>query len=148
MTVEPCARVGSIGTWRRRDTTEDPLELDLRRRAEKRLEDRSDLGAHVLAYVLVNGFLVVIWAMTGGPSGFFWPAFPMLGWGIGLQREQVVRGRGVERLHEDRLAGRAPREPRPGGHALVGRRDRDDVGQPFGVQARQEEVGGARHGRA
>lgn len=84
MTVEPCARVGSIGTWRRRDTTEDPLELDLRRRAEKRLKDRRDLGAHVLAYVLVNGFLVVIWAMTGGPSGFFWPAFPMLGWGIGL----------------------------------------------------------------
>jgi hypothetical protein len=64
--------------------TVDPLELDLRRRAEKRLKDKRELGAHVLAYVLVNGFLVVLWAMTTGPTGFFWPVFPILGWGIGL----------------------------------------------------------------
>jgi len=64
--------------------TVDPLELDLRRRAEKRLKDKREFGAHVLAYVLVNGFLVVLWAMTTGPTGFFWPVFPILGWGIGL----------------------------------------------------------------
>lgn len=29
-------------------------------------------------------FLVVLWAMTTGPTGFFWPVFPVLGWGIGL----------------------------------------------------------------
>jgi hypothetical protein len=31
---------------------------------------------------MINGFLVAIWAMTG--ANFFWPAFPMFGWGIGL----------------------------------------------------------------
>lgn len=59
-------------------TTNDAL----RRRAVQRLEDRRGLQAHVLAYVLVNGFLVAIWAMNDG--GFFWPVFPILGWGIGL----------------------------------------------------------------
>ena len=37
----------------------------------------------LLVYLLVNGFIVVIWAMTGSP-GFFWPIFPIVGWGIGL----------------------------------------------------------------
>ena len=54
----------------------------LRALALRRLKARRELGAHVLAYVSVNIFLVVIWAMTGG--GFFWPVFPILGWGIGL----------------------------------------------------------------
>lgn len=62
--------------------SQDPVEHDLRKRAEKRLRAKRDLGAHLLAYILVNGFLVVIWAMTSG--GFFWPVFPILGWGIGL----------------------------------------------------------------
>ena len=39
-------------------------------------------GANVLAYVLVNAMLVVIWYVTG--AGFFWPIFPILGWGIGV----------------------------------------------------------------
>jgi hypothetical protein len=30
----------------------------------------------------VNSFLIGIWAFTG--AGFFWPAFPLFGWGIGL----------------------------------------------------------------
>ncbi|EYR63081.1 hypothetical protein N866_03025 [Actinotalea ferrariae CF5-4] len=58
----------------------DPL---LRARAEKRLEARRGLGAHALAYVLVNAFLVVIWSLNGTDQ-FFWPLFPILGWGIGL----------------------------------------------------------------
>ncbi len=32
--------------------------------------------------MLVNGFLVIIWAITG--ASFFWPVFPIAGWGIGL----------------------------------------------------------------
>ena len=41
-----------------------------------------DFKAHLLAYFLVNTFLVAIWAVTG--AGFFWPVFPILGWGIGV----------------------------------------------------------------
>lgn len=58
-------------------------ELELRRQAEKRLRAKRDLGANALAYVLVNGFLVGIWFVSD-PGGFFWPLFPLAGWGIGL----------------------------------------------------------------
>ncbi len=54
----------------------------LREEARTRLKKRSDFHAHVLVYVLVNTFLVIIWAMTG--AGFFWPVFPIVGWGIGV----------------------------------------------------------------
>jgi hypothetical protein len=57
-------------------------DTELRRRAVKRLDDKRGLSAHVLAYVLVNLVLVAIWFVAGG--GFFWPVFPILGWGIGL----------------------------------------------------------------
>jgi 2TM domain len=55
----------------------------LRDQAIRRLKKRRDFGAHLLVYCLVNGFTVVIWAMTD-PQGFFWPIFPIAGWGIGL----------------------------------------------------------------
>jgi hypothetical protein len=31
----------------------------------------------------VNAVLVAIWAVTSD-GGFFWPMFPILGWGIGV----------------------------------------------------------------
>lgn len=39
--------------------------------------------AHATSYLLVMVMLVVIWALTNA-GGYFWPAWPMLGWGIGL----------------------------------------------------------------
>jgi hypothetical protein len=55
----------------------------LRERAIKRLKKRRDFAAHVLVFTLVNTFIVLIWALTD-PHGFFWPVFPIAGWGIGL----------------------------------------------------------------
>ncbi len=55
----------------------------LREQAIKRLKKRRDFAGHVLIYVLVNAFLVVIWALTN-VHGFFWPVFPIVGWGIGV----------------------------------------------------------------
>lgn len=55
----------------------------LRQRAIKRLKKRRDFGAHLLVYFLVNTFIVLIWFMTGA-NGFFWPVFPIVGWGIGV----------------------------------------------------------------
>ncbi len=57
-------------------------EQELRERALKHLKDKRDLKAHLLAYVSVNLLLVAIWFAAGG--GFFWPIFPILGWGIGI----------------------------------------------------------------
>ena len=54
----------------------------LRAQALKRLKDRRGLMAHALAYLSVNVLLVAIWVATG--AGFFWPLFPIFGWGIGL----------------------------------------------------------------
>lgn len=55
----------------------------LRDRAIKRLKKRRDFSTHLLVYVLVNAFIVAIWALSN-PGGFFWPIFPIAGWGIGL----------------------------------------------------------------
>jgi uncharacterized ion transporter superfamily protein YfcC len=58
-------------------TTEDRREL-----AIKRIKEKADFKTHLIVYVLVNAMLVTIWAMTS--HGFFWPAFVMGFWGIGL----------------------------------------------------------------
>jgi uncharacterized ion transporter superfamily protein YfcC len=60
----------------------ETTETRLREQAIKRLKKRRDFFAHLLVYVMVNGFIVVIWAVTS--QGFFWPIFPMVGWGIGV----------------------------------------------------------------
>jgi 2TM domain len=62
------------------ETVSDDEEL--RQRAVKRLEDKRELVTNTVAYVSVNAALVVIWWVTG--ASFFWPVFPILGWGIGL----------------------------------------------------------------
>lgn len=40
------------------------------------------LRIHLTFYVLVNALLIGIWAASGG--GYFWPIWPILGWGIGV----------------------------------------------------------------
>ena len=68
-----------------RDTgTGSDHDLELREQAVKRLKKRRDFYGHILVYVLVNAFLVVIWALTSGPGSFFWPVFILVGWGIGV----------------------------------------------------------------
>jgi hypothetical protein len=57
-------------------------ETDLREEARKRVSKRRDLGAHIVAYTVINAMLVAMWAITG--AGYFWPAWVMLGWGVGL----------------------------------------------------------------
>lgn len=57
-------------------------EEELREQAILQLKKKRDFRSHVFIYVVVNAMLVVIWAVTG--SGFFWPIFPLLGWGIGV----------------------------------------------------------------
>jgi hypothetical protein len=55
----------------------------LRDRAVQHLRKRREFTGHVLAYLLINSLIVVIWATVAG-RGFFWPMFPILGWGIGV----------------------------------------------------------------
>jgi hypothetical protein len=55
---------------------------DRREAAVKRVKAPRDFKTHVAAYVIVNLFLIGIWAL--GDRGFFWPIWVMLAWGIGL----------------------------------------------------------------
>ena len=36
----------------------------------------------VICYLLVNTFLIGVWYFTD--TNYFWPIWPMLGWGLGL----------------------------------------------------------------
>jgi hypothetical protein len=74
----------------------------LRERAVKRLKKRRDFYGHVLVYTLVNTFLVVIWAVTGD-GGFFWPIFPMVGWGIGVVMNAWDVFGGGDEFDEERI---------------------------------------------
>jgi hypothetical protein len=53
-----------------------------RESVRKRLQAKRDFGSHLVAYVVVNAFLVGVWAATG--AGYFWPAWVIGGWGAGL----------------------------------------------------------------
>jgi hypothetical protein len=64
-------------------TDDADREQVLRDKAVRRLKKQRDFGSHLLVYVLVNTFLVVIWLLTD-PHGFFWPVLPIAGWGIGV----------------------------------------------------------------
>jgi hypothetical protein len=61
-------------------------DAELREEALRRLAKRRDFRAHLLAYVLGNALLWLIWGVVYAVSGFWfpWPVFPLFGWGIGL----------------------------------------------------------------
>lgn len=61
-----------------------PLSDELREKAEKRVNQRMALLSHIGSYIIVNGFLILIWALTGADTANFWPVWVLLGWGIGL----------------------------------------------------------------
>jgi hypothetical protein len=87
-------------------------EEDLREQAIAQLKKKRDFRSHVFIYVAVNAVLVVIWAVVGG--GFFWPIFPILGWGIGVAANAWdVYGR--EPIGEDEIRREAERLRGKGG---------------------------------
>jgi hypothetical protein len=68
--------------WRpndRRWLVDDQVRRD---EAIKRLKAKREFWSHLVAYLVVNAMLVGIWAVTG--RGYFWPVWPLLGWGVGL----------------------------------------------------------------
>jgi len=51
--------------------------------AKKRVEARKGFYTHLIVYICVNIFLIIIWAFPAG-GGFPWFLFPLCGWGIGI----------------------------------------------------------------
>jgi 2TM domain len=64
------------------NTPSPPVSDEVRERAEKRVKQKIELLSHIASYVIVNGFLWVIWLLAG--RGYPWPLWVMAGWGIGL----------------------------------------------------------------
>ena len=57
-------------------------DANAREAAIKRLKIKRDFRMHLGTYLIINVFLIAIWAM--GPRTGFWPAWVILGWGLGL----------------------------------------------------------------
>ena len=65
----------------------DPQYMAAYRQAERRVKAKIGFYWHLASYVLVNGFLIIIYLITGLIPGFYtypWFVWPMFGWGIGL----------------------------------------------------------------
>ncbi|MEO1064624.1 MAG: 2TM domain-containing protein [Actinomycetota bacterium] len=55
---------------------------EARAAAIQRLKRRREVRGHLLVYAVVNTLLIVVWAASG--AGYFWPIWPIAGWGVGL----------------------------------------------------------------
>ena len=58
------------------------MTADQRQWAIRRIQAKRALWVHLAVYVAVNALLIVIWAMNSGE--YFWPVWPLLGWGVGV----------------------------------------------------------------
>ncbi len=74
------------------------------RRHPVRGQRPADVRAHAGSYVLVMALLVAIWLLTT-PGGYFWPIWPMLGWGVGVASHGLARSCGPRRhaRHDEAL---------------------------------------------
>jgi len=84
----------------------DADDVELRRLAIRRADMKLAFRSHLMAYVIVNGGLVAIYLMTSF-GHYFWPIWPMIGWGIGLGSHAMsvyMNGEGIrDRLIEEEL---------------------------------------------
>ena len=67
--------------------TRDLPASDDRPRVPRRRSGRGplpELSGQLGAFLAVNLVLVAVWALSGG--GYFWPAWPILGWGLALAK--------------------------------------------------------------
>jgi hypothetical protein len=58
------------------------LTTDLPRAPRPPRDGRREFGEHLRFYLSVMALLVVIWTLTG--MGYFWPIWPIVGWGVGI----------------------------------------------------------------
>jgi hypothetical protein len=64
------------------ETASVPARSPEYERARKRVERKRKFKGDVVAYVVINAFLVGVWAVTG--SSYFWPGWVLGPWGVFL----------------------------------------------------------------
>jgi hypothetical protein len=93
-----------------------------REQAQKRIDELKGFYSHLVSFVAVNAFLIVIDITTYDESGDIWVIYPILGWGIGLaihtfmvlfaghdweeQKMQELTGWSMTQLELERLSDR------------------------------------------
>jgi hypothetical protein len=45
-------------------------------------------------YVVVNAFLIAVWYFSSGPGSYFWPVWPIIGWGFGILMQYLAAYQG------------------------------------------------------
>jgi protein-S-isoprenylcysteine O-methyltransferase Ste14 len=53
-----------------------------REAARRRVQAKREFAWNIVAYAVVNIFLVGVWAISG--AGYFWPAWVICGWGVAV----------------------------------------------------------------
>ena len=85
------------------------MTLDAREQAIRRIRAKREFRTHLMVYVAVNAVLVLIWSLTG--AGYFWPMWPILGWGIAIGIHAVTVYMGTSEITEaeidDEMRGRS-----------------------------------------
>lgn len=79
---------------------------DPHRRAARHAAARRGVRIHLVGYLAVSLLMIGIWLATAVAAGawYFWPAWPILGWGIGVVSQAVpVRAWVGKRRHPVRL---------------------------------------------
>ena len=63
--------------------TNQMSEDEIYEQAKIRVEAKRGFYSHLIAYVVVNIILVLVWAFAAG-GGYPWFLWPLGGWGIGI----------------------------------------------------------------
>jgi hypothetical protein len=67
---------------RQRDSGSLRLVLPAERQDRLERVARTAFIVHARTFVVINVFLVGVWALSG--AGYFWPAWVVLGWGLAI----------------------------------------------------------------
>ena len=63
------------------------MNEEQRQWAIRRIRAKRGFWIHFGVYLAVNSVLVLVWALAS--ADYFWPVWPMLGWGIGVVAHAV-----------------------------------------------------------